>query len=100
MAKTFSSAKTKVDDGKKWEDDLPFEMKDIRSLASGEMRGIRLVGYIEPFMRFWVPTDAKLAYDPYKTKAKMYPAICTDFDSENEVVDILQNDDRDLILHK
>jgi len=85
MAKTFSTAKTKADDGKKWEDDLPFEMVDIRQLAKGEYRGIRLVGFIEPFMRFWVPTEADKAYDPYKTKCKMYPAICSDFDSEEEV---------------
>jgi hypothetical protein len=85
MGKTFKTAKTKVgDDGKKWEDDLPFEMVDIRQIAKGEYHGIRLVGHIEPFMRFWVPTEAKKAYDPYKTKCKMYPSICTDFDAETE----------------
>jgi hypothetical protein len=85
MGKTFKTAKTKVDDGDKWEDDLPFGMVDIREIAKGEYHGIRLVGYIEPFMRFWIPTDAKKAYDPYKTKAKQYPSICTDFDPVEEV---------------
>jgi hypothetical protein len=82
--KTFKTAKTKVEDGAKWEDDLPFELVDIRAIAKGEYHGIRLVGYIVPFMRFWVPTDAKKAYDPYKTKCKMYPSICTDFDPVEE----------------
>ena len=84
MGKTFKTAKTKVDDGQKWEEDLPFEMVDIRQIAKGEYHGIRLVGHIEPFMRFWVPTEAKKAYDPYKTKCKMYPSICTDFDPDTE----------------
>jgi hypothetical protein len=84
MGKTFKTAKTKVDDGDKWEDGLPFELVDIRQIAKGEYHGIRLVGHIEPFMRFWVPTEAKKAYDPYKTKCKMYPSICTDFDAETE----------------
>ena len=35
-------------------------------------------------MRFWVPTEASKAYDPYKTKAKMYPSVCVDFDSTEE----------------
>ncbi len=84
MGKTFKTAKTKVDDGDKWEDELPFELVDIRQIAKGEYHGIRLVGHIEPFMRFWVPTEAKKAYDPYKTKCKMYPTICTDFDADTE----------------
>lgn len=85
MPKTFKDAKTSVDDGKKWEDDLPFAMVDIREVCKGEYHGIRLVGYIEPFMRFWIPTDSSKAYDPYKMKAKQYPSICTDFDPVEEV---------------
>jgi hypothetical protein len=84
MPKSFRDVKTGGDDGQKWEEELPFEMKDIRDIAKGEYKGIRLVGYVEPFMRFWVPTEANKAYDPYKTKAKMYPSVCVDFDSGTE----------------
>ncbi len=84
MGKTFSTAKTSIDDGAKWEEELPFEMKDIRDLAKGDFKPIRLVGIVEPFMRFWIPTDAKKAYDPYKTKCKMYPSVCVDFDPVEE----------------
>ena len=84
MPKSFRDVKTGADDGQRWEEDLPFEMKDIRDIAKGEYKAIRLVGYVEPFMRFWVPTEANKAYDPYKTKAKMYPSICVDFDSTTE----------------
>jgi hypothetical protein len=84
MPKSFRDVKTGSDDGQKWEEDLPFEMKDIRDIAKGEYKAIRLVGYVEPFMRFWVPTEAAKAYDPYKTKAKMYPSVCVDFDSATE----------------
>ncbi len=84
MPKSFRDVKTGADDGQKWEEDLPFEMKDIRDIAKGEYKAIRLVGYVEPFMRFWIPTEASKAYDPYKTKAKMYPSICVDFDSGTE----------------
>ena len=58
MPKTFGEVKTGADEGQRWEEDLPFEMKDIREIAKGEYKGIRLVGYVEPFMRFWVPTEA------------------------------------------
>lgn len=84
MGKKFSQAKTSVDDGSKWEEELPFEMKDIRDIAKGDFKPIRLVGYVEPFMRFWIPTEASKAYDPYKTKCKMYPSVCVDFDSVEE----------------
>ena len=84
MGKSFRDVKTGGDDGNRWEEELPFEMKDIRDIAKGEFKGIRLVGYVEPFMRFWVPTEASKAYDPYKTKAKMYPSVCVDFDSVDE----------------
>ena len=84
MPKSFREVKTGADDGQRWEEDLPFEMKDIRDIAKGEYKAIRLVGYVEPFMRFWVPTEANKAYDPYKTKAKMYPSVCVDFDSTTE----------------
>ncbi len=84
MPKSFREVKTGADEGQKWEEDLPFEMKDIREIAKGEYKAIRLVGYVEPFMRFWVPTEANKAWDPYKTKAKMYPSICVDFDSASE----------------
>ena len=84
MPKSFRDVKTGADEGQRWEEDLPFEMKDIREIAKGEYKSIRLVGYVEPFMRFWVPTEAGKAYDPYKTKAKMYPSICVDFDSATE----------------
>lgn len=84
MGKTFSTAKTSIDDGAKWEEELPFAIKDIRDLAKGDFKPIRLVGIVEPFMRFWIPTDAKKAYDPYKTKCKMYPSVCVDFDPVEE----------------
>jgi hypothetical protein len=84
MPKSFRDVKTGADDGQRWEEDLPFEMVDIRNIAKGEYKAIRLVGYVEPFMRFWIPTEASKAYDPYKTKAKMYPSICVDFDSATE----------------
>jgi hypothetical protein len=84
MPKSFRDVKTGSDDGQRWEEDLPFEMKDIRDIAKGEYKAIRLVGYVEPFMRFWIPTEASKAYDPYKTKAKMYPSVCVDFDSATE----------------
>jgi len=85
MPKSFKDAKTSGDEGSRWEDDLPFAMKDIRDISQGEYKAIRLVGYCEPFMRFWVPTEASKAYDPYKTRAKMYPAVCVDFDPVDEV---------------
>lgn len=85
MGKSFKDAKTSGDDGNRWEDDLPFTLKDIREIAKDEYKAIRLVGYCEPFMRFWVPTEASKAYDPYKTRAKTYPAVCSDFDPVEEV---------------
>ena len=84
MGKKFSQAKTSIADEAKWEDDLPFDMVDIRNIAKGEHHPIRLVGVVEPFMRFWVPIEASKAYDPFKTKCKMYPSVCVDFDPVEE----------------
>jgi len=84
MGKKFSQAKTSIDDGVRWEEELPFDVVDIREAAKGDFLPIRLVGYVEPFMRFWIPTESSKAYDPYKTKAKMYPSVCVDFDSDTE----------------
>lgn len=83
MAKSFKSIKTTNEDDK-WEDKLPFKVVDIRKTFEGGFKGLRLVGFVHPFMRFWVPTEANKAYDPYKLKAKMYPAVCVDFDPETE----------------
>ncbi len=84
MPKQFKDIKIQ-DNGDRWEDKLPFKMTDIRENFAGDYQGLRLVGYVEPFARFWVPTEASKAHNPYKLRAKMYPAISVDFDPEEEI---------------